>query len=618
VAKSNSLSVTYSKSNSVWFLILGVAGVTLYVNTNAADPINTPKLILSLIVSGWLVGHLLDSYRKNPMIFRSQNFLNLFSILFFLGTMLISTLLTDVRITGLIGETQRRNGFLQYAALSIIFLYAARIIDLNYSIRIFKVAILTGVILSAYGLMQVFGNDFIKWDNPYNSMISTVGNPNFAAAILAILASLSLFGLFIKRIPTLYKVISLLVILMSLLAIVRSESRQGLLIVFFSCTFYITLFFLAKYRKTGLLALPFALFLTLLAILGMLQKGPLANLLYKDSVSVRGYYWRAGIEMWQANPLTGIGIDRYGAFFKEFREATYPLRYGFDLNSTNAHNVVIQLFSTGGIFVGLSYLFLMAVILTSGVRLVMRSTGDDLKVSLSVLSAWIGFQAQSLISIDNIGVSVWGWLLGGAVLGLAQNTSSKNDQGSGIVNNSSNKKLVKINLFQPAVSFITLIPIVILTLSLSRVESNVLVVKSLANPAISENRNRVFDYASKVLTNPLADPSYKLQVSLVMADMGYKEEAFIQIRNLSSGDPRNLDFLRALIFFESENQNVENLIALRNSVSKYDPWNAQNYLELCKLYKFSGDLVKAKEVQEKINSFAPNSDQAKDAIKELA
>jgi hypothetical protein len=177
---------------------------------------------------------------------------------------------------------------------------------------------------------------------------------------------------------------------------------------------------------------------------------------------------------------------------------------------------------------------------------------------------------------------------------------------------------VKINLFQPAVSFITLIPIVILTLSLSRVESNVLVVKSLANPAISENRNRVFDYASKVLTNPLADPSYKLQVSLVMADMGYKEEAFIQIRNLSSGDPRNLDFLRALIFFESENQNVENLIALRNSVSKYDPWNAQNYLELCKLYKFSGDLVKAKEVQEKIISFAPNSDQAKDAIKELA
>ena len=35
------------------------------------------------------------------------------------------------------------------------------------------------------------------------------------------------------------------------------------------------------------------------------------------------------------------------------------------------------------------------------------------------MSAWIGFQAQSLISIDNIGIAVWGWLLGGAIIGLS-------------------------------------------------------------------------------------------------------------------------------------------------------------------------------------------------------
>jgi O-antigen ligase len=475
-----------------------------------------------------------------------------------------------------------------------------------------------GVILSAYGLMQVYGNDFIKWDNPYNSMISTVGNPNFASAILAVLTSLSLFGLFIKRLPNFYKLISFFVICMSILAIIRSESRQGLLIIFFACTFYITLFFFVKYRKTGLLALPFALFFTILAILGMLQKGPLANLLYKDSVSVRGYYWRAGMEMLKQNPLTGVGIDRYGAFFKEFREVAYPLKYGFDITSTNAHNVVIQLFSTGGILVGLSYLFLMALVLISGVKLVVRSTGDDLKVSLSLLSAWIGFQAQSLISIDNIGISVWGWLLGGAVLGLAQTKSLKNDNGGINLRNLPNKRIVKINLFQPTASFVILIPIIILAINLSRVESNVLVVKSLANSSISENKSRVFDYANKVITNSVADPSYKLQVALAMADMGYTEEAFIQIKNLSSNDPRNLDFLRALILFEGEKNNIENVIALRNLITLYDPWNAQNYLELCKLYKFSGDLEKAKEMQEKIASFAPNSDQAKDALVELA
>lgn len=223
---------TDSKSNAVWFLLLGVAVVTIYINTNAADPFNTPKLILLLIVSGWLFGHLLDSYRENPIILRSQNSLYLGAAIFFVGAMLFATLLTDVQITGLIGDTQRRNGLLQYVALIIIFLFASRTINFQNSFRIIRVAIITGLILSSYGLMQVFGNDFIKWDNPYNSMISTVGNPNFASAILAILASLSFFGIFIKRIPNSYKLIAVIVVFMALLAIIRSESRQGLLIVF--------------------------------------------------------------------------------------------------------------------------------------------------------------------------------------------------------------------------------------------------------------------------------------------------------------------------------------------------------------------------------------------------
>ena len=618
MAKTKSLKITHSKSNSVWFLLLGVAAVTIYINTNAADPFNTPKLILLLIVSGWLFGHLLDSYRENPIVLRSQNSLYLGAAILFVGTMLFATLLTDVRITGLIGDTQRRNGLLQYVALIIIFLFASRTINFQNSFRIIKVAIITGLILSSYGLMQVFGNDFINWDNPYNSMISTVGNPNFASAILAILATLSFFGMFIKGIPNLYKLIALVVVFMALLAIIRSESRQGLLIVFFSSLFYVTLFSLAKFRKIGLVTLPVSLFFSLLALFGMLQKGPLADLLYKDSVSVRGYYWRSGLEMMQANLLTGVGIDRYGAFFKEFREVAYPLKYGFEITSSNAHNLVVQLFSTGGIFVGCAYLLLMTLILTTGIKLVLRSTGDDLKISLAILSAWIGFQAQSLISIDAIGVSVWGWLLGGAVLGLAQKKPSEAGEVGKSLGQLQSKKTVKINLFQPVISIIILIPIVIVTLNLSRVESNVLIVRNLANPSFTENKAGVLDYANRVLTNPIADPSYKLRVSLALFDMGYKDQAAVEIGKLLRNDPRNLEFLQALIIFASRENNLEKVIELRNSVSLYDPWNAENYLELCKLYKFTGDSVKAKKMQEKIISFAPESDQAKSAIAELA
>ena len=41
--------------------------------------------------------------------------------------------------------------------------------------------------------MQISGIDFVTWNNQYNAVISTVGNPNFAAAIMAIIATLN-FG----------------------------------------------------------------------------------------------------------------------------------------------------------------------------------------------------------------------------------------------------------------------------------------------------------------------------------------------------------------------------------------------------------------------------------------
>ena len=56
--------------------------------------------------------------------------------------------------------------------------------------------------LIIYGFLQSNGKDFVKWDNPYNSIISTVGNPNFAAAVMAILATISFSAIFINDFQT--------------------------------------------------------------------------------------------------------------------------------------------------------------------------------------------------------------------------------------------------------------------------------------------------------------------------------------------------------------------------------------------------------------------------------
>jgi O-antigen ligase len=81
----------------------------------------------------------------------------------------------------------------------------------------------------------------------------------------------------------------------------------------------------------------------------MLNQGPLAAILYKESVSIRGYYWKAALKMFFAHPFTGVGVDNYGDYFKQFRAPEYSNTYGFSIGSTSAHNVVLQFFATGGI-----------------------------------------------------------------------------------------------------------------------------------------------------------------------------------------------------------------------------------------------------------------------------
>ena len=145
--------------------------------------------------------------------------------------------------------------------------------------------------------------------------------------------------------------------------IFRSNARQGLLSYSLGAGLFIVIWLYIKHRRLGILAAITGFLVFVFSVLGMLQVGPLERFLYKPSVTVRGYYWRAGLEMFKQNPLTGVGMDRYGLYFKEFREVGYPLSYGFDITSSNAHNTFIQLFATGGVFLGLSYLVLNAYIL---------------------------------------------------------------------------------------------------------------------------------------------------------------------------------------------------------------------------------------------------------------
>ena len=347
-------------SRPISWILGALIGITLYFHTTLADPFNSPKSWILLVVAAWLVGHIFGS---RNIIFQEVPVKRIFSLtLAFVVFCLLSTIFADFWYPAVFGETQRRNGFISYLSLSIILIATSVYIRAFNIKKLYITTFFISTVFVIYAFMQTTGNDFVKWNNPYNAIIGTVGNPNFAAAVMAVMGVMVFSTIFIDEFNRYFRIFGAILSFLLLFAIYKSNARQGLISYLLGVGIFLTIWLWIKSNKLGISAALFGSFVFIFSILGMLQIGPLERYLYKPSVSVRGYYWRAGIEMLNHHPLFGVGLDRYGAFFKQYREVEYPLRYGFDLTSTNAHNTFIQLFATGGIFLGLTYLLLNAYI----------------------------------------------------------------------------------------------------------------------------------------------------------------------------------------------------------------------------------------------------------------
>ena len=608
--KSSSKKIHHPTKGPMRWILGGLAIVTLYFHTTIADPFNSPKLWILMLMAAWLLGYVLGFKR---LIFLSKPLKQLNIILsVFLTLMLIAVLLTDFKYVALFGETQRRNGFFQYLALSIVLMAAAMFTRLFNIKKLFLVTFFLGIVSVTYSLMQTTGNDFVSWNNPYNSVISTLGNPNFAAAVMAVMGVISFSSIFNSDFKPSSRIFAVILVLILVFAIYRSNARQGLLSIALGSGVFFIIWIWGKNKKLGIATLVSGLIVMTFSVLGMLQVGPLQQYLYKSSVSVRGYYWRAGLEMLSNHPFFGVGIDRYGSYFKQYREAEYPLNIGFQLTSSNAHNTFIQFFATGGVFLGITYLILNLYVLYRAI-VGIKSLGGNRKLYLvGIFSAWISFHAQSLVSIDNIGVSIWGWVLAGAIIGLSLSEDSLNRENEFY----SLKKRNDLNIGQALVSGISTVFILILVTLLYRGESNSYQGGISLNLQDEGSRTYFRDLQLKVINTPLNDPTYKLFAASKLIDAGF-EEGIAEAEKLYKVDPRNLDTLALLSLTYERLGNLPKAIEFRKVIAELDPWNAENYLALGGYYKLQGDLTQSQLMLEKILSFASSHPIAEKANTEL-
>jgi O-antigen ligase len=397
-------------------VLIGAPLTTLFLITDTVtDPVNATKLFIAGGVGFALIFVFLGfNLSSNVRQFKAL----VISVVLFILSMGISVINSESPLAqNIYGDFGRNTGFVTYLVLSFIALGTLNLREVVNFKKVIWGLQFAGVINVIYCTWVLAFGDFLSWNNPYKSILGLFGNPDFISAFLGIfIASLVAYS-FAQGQSWKYRVAAALLSIISFYEIHRSLAIQGTVVTVAGLG--IVGFYLVRSRfKSKIYSIGY-LFLSLifgvLAVFGTLQKGPF-SFVYKRSVSLRGTYWKTAINMGSDHPITGIGMDSYGDWYRRARPPIALIDTpGPNTTSNAAHNVILDFFAYGGWPLFLSYLAIIIVGLIAIIKLTLRNRKYD-GVFVTLATAWACYQLQSIISINQIGLAIWGWLLTGALV----------------------------------------------------------------------------------------------------------------------------------------------------------------------------------------------------------
>jgi hypothetical protein len=301
-----------------------------------------------------------------------------------------------------------------------------------------------GLVNVVYCTWVIAFGEFIPWNNPYGNILGTFGNPNFIGAFLGLFAA-SMVAYSLKQGTSVVVRSGVLVVfLITVYAIIDSNAIQGRVVV--AAGLGIVGFYLVRSKFEAVIAqVIYVIFIGIagiFALLGALQIGPLTKYIYKTSVSLRGEYWQAGWNMGSDHPFTGVGFDTYGDWYRRARDAQALILPGPNTTTNAAHNVPFDVFAFGGWPLFASYLAILALSVIAIIKVTLRNRKYD-EVFVTLTTAWLCYQLQSIISINQIGLAAWGWLFGGALIAYEIATRPKVDESQNLQGKGKGARSVK-------------------------------------------------------------------------------------------------------------------------------------------------------------------------------
>ena len=405
-------------------VLVAVVVVTLIVAPyTLTDPMGLPKLsMLSFFATVALSLVLL----KIKTLFRSQFRPLVILLALFILQIILVFLFSGANLNSQFYGTYSRNtGALAYISLAVLLLSASLISDREFLKRFIRVTLIIGLILIIYGNMQYLGRDLFLYKNLYsfNSPVGTFGNSNFQSAFMGLIATVALAMVLNTAFKAPVRIGLAAIGFAAIMVVYETRSSQGYLNALAGLAI-VAILWLFIHGRTTLATVGAGLTVVGggLVLLALFNLGPLARFIFEASVAARLYYWRAAAKMLIDHPFFGVGMDGFGTWYLRYRETA--MNKGFSTYSNSAHNVFADIATSGGVALVTIYCAIAVLVILSVVRVLRRKDGFD-PYFLATVGAWFAWHVQSFVSINQLGLAIWGWVLSGLVIGYEINTQVK-------------------------------------------------------------------------------------------------------------------------------------------------------------------------------------------------
>lgn len=408
-----------TQKTAIALLILVTVAVSPWMNI---DPINLPKYFVLTVLSMAILSFLLVDWRGTIQSLdrKLRWILSAFTIALF-SSFLFSG---SSKVEQLFGTFGRNTGLVTYLCLVILCIAMYAVAELGYIRKVLFTLVSLALVNAVYGFFQFLDMDPINWNNPYNPIVGTLGNPNFISSFLGIALVAALTFSFATSLPVTRRILLAIAIGFVAIVIYKTDSIQGMVILFIGIIYvaYMRFVYFRVGNRANLITLALSLLSGGAVFGGFFNQGPLSKLLFQETGVFRIDYWKAGINMTLNHPIFGVGIDSYGDWYRAERTLEATLRRGPEMTSNSAHNVFLDISSNGGFPLLLSYCALVFITLISAFQLLRRMREFE-PVRISLIAVYGCYLLQSLISINQLGLAVWGWVVSGLIIGL--NVSEK-------------------------------------------------------------------------------------------------------------------------------------------------------------------------------------------------